>query len=90
MLYTRLAATTPTEAMGGLGFVDSRSPVLDVKIELDVSTFQPTSRSNRKKGSGRGVKSQKQDITIEVELAQNPTSLRSRKGDTGSVLWRAR
>jgi hypothetical protein len=29
-------------------------------------------------------------MVIEVELAQDPTSLRSRKGDTGSVLWRVR
>jgi protein N-lysine methyltransferase METTL21D len=29
-------------------------------------------------------------IVVEVELAQDPTALRSRKGDTGSVLWRLR
>jgi len=28
-------------------------------------------------------------VTVEVQLVQNTTSLRSRKGDTGSVLWRA-
>lgn len=75
--------------MQGLGYVDSRSPVLNVNIELDFSIDQPTSRGNRKKGS-KGPKPQKRNETIEVDLAQNPTSLRSRKGDTGSVLWRVR
>ena len=89
MLYTRLAATPPTEAIQGLGYVDSRSPVLNVHIELDLPTDRPTSHGDRKKGSKR-PKPQKQSLAIEVELAQNPTWLRSRKGDTGSVLWRVR
>lgn len=88
-MYTRLAAKPPTKEMGGLGYVDSRSPVLNVKIELDLSTDQQPSHGNRKKGS-KGTKSQKQNVVIEAELAQDPTSLRSRKGDTGSVLWRVR
>ncbi|KDQ50695.1 hypothetical protein JAAARDRAFT_41777 [Jaapia argillacea MUCL 33604] len=28
-------------------------------------------------------------VTVEIELAQDKTALRSRKGDTGSVLWKA-
>ena len=75
--------------MGGLGYVDSRSPVLNVKIELDLSTDQSTSQGNLKKKRG-GTKSRKQNVVVEAELAQDPTSLRSRKGDTGSVLWRVR
>ena len=77
--------------MGGLGYVDSRSPVLNVKIELDLPVDQLPSRnrSNRRK-SAEGTKARKRDMTIEVDLAQDPTSLRSRKGDTGSVLWRVR
>lgn len=75
---------------GGLGYVDSRSPVLNVKVELDLTTDQPTPRGNRKKNT-KGAKSRhKQNTVIEVELAQDPSSLRSRKGDTGSVLWRVR
>ena len=76
--------------MGGLGYVDSRSPVLSVKIELDLSTDQPTSRVNRKRGPKVTKSRRRQSMMIEVELAQDPTSLRSRKGDTGSVLWRVR
>ena len=78
--------------MGGLGYVDSRSPVLSVKIELDLPTDQTVpshNRNSRRKYSGSN-KSRKRDMAIEVELAQDPTSLRSRKGDTGSVLWRVR
>jgi hypothetical protein len=30
------------------------------------------------------------DDKLTIELAQDTSSLRSRKGDTGSVLWRAR
>ena len=75
--------------MGGLGYVDSRSPVLSVKIELDLPADRPPSRKNRRKSS-EIIKSRKRDMAIEVELAQDPTSLRSRKGDTGSVLWRVR
>lgn len=75
--------------MGGLGYVDSRSPVLNIKIELDLPTNQPVSPNRRKKDL-KGAKSQKRNMVIEVELAQDPTSLRSRKGDTGSVLWRVR
>lgn len=31
-----------------------------------------------------------EEKTLEIQLAQDKTALRSRKGDTGSVLWRAR
>lgn len=86
LLYTRLAAKPHTEAMGGLGYVDSRTPVLSVKIELDLPTVQPSSR----KKSSKGTRFRDQTMAVEVELAQDPTSLRSRKGDTGSVLWRVR
>lgn len=69
--------------------MDSRSPVLNVKFELDLPTDQPTSHGNHKK-SLKATKLRRQSMLIEVELAQDPTSLRSRKGDTGSVLWRVR
>lgn len=70
--------------------MDSRSPVLNVEVELDSSTDKTTShRGNRRKGL-KVTKSRRQSMVIEVELAQDPTSLRSRKGDTGSVLWRIR
>ncbi|KAI6167395.1 hypothetical protein EDD17DRAFT_1540633 [Pisolithus thermaeus] len=33
---------------------------------------------------------EKKSIEIEIEIAQDKTALRSRRGDTGSVVWRAR
>lgn len=89
LLYTRLAAKPQTRAIVGLGYVDSRSPFLNVKIELDLPADQPAPHNYRRKRS-KGTRSQKRNMVIEVELAQDPTSLRSRKGDTGSVLWRVR
>ncbi len=53
----------------------------DITVDIDLTPSLPegipsTSRSESKQ--------------IHVNLRQNITSLRSRKGDTGSVLWRAR
>ena len=58
----------------GLGYVDSHKDVLDIKFEI-----------NEKKPRGPIVAK-----TVEIELCQDKTALRSRKGDTGSVLWKAR
>ena len=89
--YTRSAAKSRTEKVRGLGYVvDSRSPVRNMKVELDLPADQPPSRNrtNRRKGCA-GSKARKRDITVEVELAQDLASLRSRKGGTGGMLWRA-
>jgi hypothetical protein len=40
-------------------------------------------------GNGNGIR-YVEDKTIEIDLVQDVTGLRSRKGDTGSVLWYAR
>ena len=58
----------------GLGYVDSHRDVLDIKFEL-----------KDKKAKGLTVVK-----TVEIELFQDKTALRTRKGDTGSVLWKAR
>ena len=45
------------------------------------------SSGNRRKAR----KTRADDVgTLEVEIFQDKTALRSRKGDTGSVLWHAR
>jgi protein N-lysine methyltransferase METTL21D len=38
----------------------------------------------------RGRKPQLEILEKEIQIAQDKTSLRSRKGDTGSVVWKAR
>lgn len=80
----------------GLGHVDSRKDTLSIQFELTAPS-QPTppasgskSASRSRKGkSARQTRSDETPHVIEIELAQDKTALRSRKGDTGSVLWRA-
>lgn len=91
------------EPFRGLGYLDGKSDTLAVRFELKPptaepatsNTFTPTGkksgRNKSRSAHGKGKK-EKDDGTkvIEVELAQDRTALRSRSGDTGSVLWRAR
>ena len=69
----------------GLGYVDSHKDILDIvfdiKYEVPVASETPKRKS---KAPRQGQK------TIEIQLHQDKTALRSRKGDTGSVVWRAR
>jgi len=69
----------------GLGYVDSHKDILDIvfdiKYEVPVASGTPKRKS---KAPRQGQK------TIEIELHQDKTALRSRKGDTGSVVWKAR
>ena len=60
----------------GLGYVDSHRDVLDIKFECKLKDKKP-----------KGPIAVK---TVEIELFQDKTALRTRKGDTGSVLWKAR
>ena len=48
------------------------------------------SKSSRKGRSSKQAKADGDEKSFDVLLAQDKTALRSRKGDTGSVLWRAR
>lgn len=89
LLYTNIllapSEDAHTDEFHGLGHVDSRKDTLFIKLELKSSALH--SDPSVKKSRGKRVDSSK---TLEVELAQDKTSLRSRKGDTGSVLWKAR
>ncbi|KAG2346761.1 hypothetical protein BDR05DRAFT_1057353 [Suillus weaverae] len=81
----------------GLGHVDSRKDTLSIRFELTAPSpptpssgtteFKSASRSKGK--SARRTRGEETPHVIEIELAQDKTALRSRKGDTGSVLWRA-
>lgn len=101
ILYSRLASLKPVdgeskEPFRGLGYLDGKSDTLSVRIELNPPNIPndiPSSvkLTGRNKAKGRGPKKHVQDVKIvEVDLAQDQTALRSRSGDTGSVLWRAR
>jgi hypothetical protein len=96
LLYSNLQTRNISQsgsAFRGLGHVDSRKDVLTIKIEL---TPQPqtihldSSSQNKKPRTSRKAQKVRGDKTIEIELAQDKTALHSRKGDTGSVLWKAR
>jgi hypothetical protein len=104
LLYTGLAALGPAgqdtpgaSAFRGLGFLDAATDLLPVRLEIAPrhgqhatdasSSTRPTGR-NRARRKGR--KEEKRNVVLEWELWQDKTALRSRAGDTGSVLWRAR
>lgn len=89
----------------GLGHVDSRKDTLDVLIELkpdevynaqqvsppdlDLTVSTASSKARRRNASIRRSPQENVKI-IEIELFQDKTALRTRQGDTGSVLWRIR
>ncbi|KZT25119.1 hypothetical protein NEOLEDRAFT_1133864 [Neolentinus lepideus HHB14362 ss-1] len=88
LAYTRLSSSQSaggTAMFRGLGHVDSRKDTLTVTFELrppaGAQDGTATKRSRKKKTL--------KETNIEFELMQDTTSLRSRPGDTGSVLWQA-
>ena len=86
----------------GLGSENSNQDALLVRIELKPpATCEPprnaetgNQRRRRRKGSGvpkaKEERSGRDPIVFEYVLLQDKTALRSRSGDTGSVLWKAR
>jgi predicted nicotinamide N-methyase len=102
LIYTALNQKpldlTGPDGFRGLGHVDSRKDTLSIRFEL-AAPSKPTSSSgapesklpsrSRKGKSLRKARAEESPHVIEIELAQDKTALRSRKGDTGSVLWRA-
>lgn len=71
-----------------MGYVDPLKDSILVQLELKgLPSVVEVKKSKRGKKSGLGLA---QNKIVEVELAQDKTALRTRKGDTGSVLWMAR
>ncbi|KAF4594049.1 hypothetical protein EYR40_008847 [Pleurotus pulmonarius] len=102
LLYSTLQSSSPSapgDPFRGLGHVDSKTDTLIVKIELTVplssksgstttsGSAKESPRKHHKKATSKNAT--RPDISLEVELWQDKTALRSRKGDTGSVLWKA-
>ncbi|KAJ4470120.1 putative methyltransferase-domain-containing protein [Lentinula aciculospora] len=83
----------------GLGHVDSHQDILVVKFSLTnpaaaSSASDTSSESFARSTSPRRARKKREtrapdEIEFEIQIAQDKTSLRSRKGDTGSVVWRA-
>ncbi|ORY23141.1 hypothetical protein BCR39DRAFT_550013 [Naematelia encephala] len=95
-IYMSLASRLETDepAASGLGFLDPTKPVLEIEFDLtlqkvEVANIKISGRS-RKGAGGRSHKElQDQGPIIFVKLQQDLGALKSRKGDTGSVLWRS-
>ncbi|KAF8892122.1 putative methyltransferase-domain-containing protein [Infundibulicybe gibba] len=66
----------------GLGHLDSRTDKMIISFELPDSSAQTNLGRKQKKPKPRYE-------TLEITLAQDKTALRTRKGDTGSVVWKA-
>ncbi|KAG1728148.1 putative methyltransferase-domain-containing protein [Suillus paluster] len=100
LVYTALnqkpLGLTGPDGFRGLGHVDSRKDILSIRFELTAPSppskptdDKPASRSRKDKSAKKSRGVNEAPHTVEIELAQDKTALRSRKGDTGSVLWRA-
>ena len=73
----------------GLGYLDTHKDVLEIKFELtNVLPSSSASQANRRQKSKKPFQTGNQ--SIEIEIYQDKTALHSRKGDTGSVVWKAR
>lgn len=100
LLYTALnqggTELTGPDGHRGLGFIDSRQDTLSIKFELAAPIRHESSTGtseNKRSFQPRKARQQKKEINltkvIEIGIFQDKTALRSRKGDTGSVVWRA-
>ncbi len=91
LLYTSLAAKNvqdSSHAFRGLGYLDSHRDILTLEFTVQIPGSRPDAGQSRTRR--KAIKKKIEEKTIEVQLAQDKTALHSRKGDTGSVLWRAR
>ncbi|KAI6044367.1 hypothetical protein EDC04DRAFT_2877704 [Pisolithus marmoratus] len=93
LVYTGLnrarTKLTGPDGYHGLGHVDSRKDVLTIRFELSEDATETQQPCIPQPKSKQKRLTEKQSIDIEIDIAQDKTALRSRKGDAGSVVWRA-
>ncbi|KAF8552735.1 hypothetical protein OG21DRAFT_1465295 [Imleria badia] len=94
LLYSALNQTNTSlvgpDGFRGLGHLDSRKDTLNIQFELrPPSALSPPRPTQKPKHSRKKASKESATREIEIEIAQDPTALRSRQGDTGSVVWRA-
>ncbi|RDB15880.1 Diaminohydroxyphosphoribosylamino-pyrimidine deaminase [Hypsizygus marmoreus] len=95
LLYSDLQSSVQSgsDVFRGLGHVDSRKDTMTISFELkdSVSTTDTIAVSGSRSSRRNKKQRNRNDAgrTIQIELAQDKTALRTRKGDTGSVLWKA-
>lgn len=87
-----IQTSNKTDGFRGLGYVDSHKDTLEIKFELkNVLPSPPVAAPARNRRHHKSNKpATTSEKTVEIELIQDKTALHSRKGDTGSVLWKAR
>jgi hypothetical protein len=92
LLYTELQAAPPHDPANprGLGFVNSKQDVLELRFDLTAPPGSDSQKPARKRGKKGKNKPDAITSSVEVELLQNTTAFQSRKGDTGSVVWKSR
>ena len=98
ILYSDLqasAAKSDADDFRGLGHVDSKKDAMTITFEIEQplkfeTANLPVIQKHKKRQKHKDKPHKDQGRTIEIEIAQDKTALRSRKGDTGSVLWKAR
>lgn len=100
-LYMMLASSEDsdeTTEKGGLGFIDSSHSHLPIVLELaqpvtspplSPPVSPPPGHRRSRHVSGKKATAPDTTVRIELELLQDLTALKGRKGDTGSVLWRS-
>ena len=89
LLYTNLPPDnhdSQSQEFRGLGHVDSRKDALEITFDLKAPPLH-TDLSVKKRRKQKKIMDRARTVT--VQLSQDTTALRSRKGDTGSVLWKA-
>ncbi|WWD08174.1 hypothetical protein V865_006285 [Kwoniella europaea PYCC6329] len=103
-LYMSLASTSPEtteltidDNSGGLGFLNSNESILEITIDLTPPL--PLSSSNvpvnggsvhkRERGQKKKPPQNRSVDNVVVKVQQDLGMLKSKKGDTGSVLWRS-
>ncbi|KAI9059112.1 alpha/beta-hydrolase [Trametes sanguinea] len=101
LLYTDLVARKAADGSSGfrgLGHIDSHEDVLTITLNIGVletnvvEEREPPVKHKHVHGTYRKRTRKKHETeqTLEVHIHQDKTALRSRKGDTGSVVWHAR
>jgi len=97
LIYTALnTVKNDDNPLRGLGSLDSKQGTLTLELEVTAnpSVGSPPTSPQSNKGSSRRKEKRRESGTLQsrslqIELRQDTTALRSRAGDTGSVLWQA-
>ncbi|KAI9639572.1 uncharacterized protein MKK02DRAFT_39888 [Dioszegia hungarica] len=95
-LYMTLSTITSTsedlgESTGGLGYLDATQSILQLDLELvpPMKGAVPKAAKGRSRRTNGAATSREEAMVVSVQLQQDLHTLKTSKGDTGSVLWRS-